>query len=284
MSATFLVAPVGGRGIADIWWEETRGLLNILQRTGQPCSVKNYLFPNRAGLISLVLNLGSFQKTGEIAVCASWTVGKDSLALIGFPGFNAKVSACNAGTWVRTLGWEDPLEKEMETHSSILAWKIPRMEEPSRLQTMGLQRIGHDWATSLSLYKGFTECLALGGVFLCAQGFLIFSSLPGFSRLTFSPSLTHSMCVSWEGKWETLNVIKELLDAKIFLTQITSWKTLQNYVGFICLSLICKWANVFKVTPPTPSGKWSWWAGGWRLCLCFRFGASQPCAMESLGG
>ena len=144
MSATFLVAPVGGRGIADIWWEETRGLLNILQRTGQPCSVKNYLFPNRAGLISLVLNLGSFQKTGEIAACASWTVGKDSLALIGFPGFNAKVSACNAGTWVRTLGWEDPLEKEMETHSSILAWKIPRMEEPSRLQTMGLQRIGHD--------------------------------------------------------------------------------------------------------------------------------------------
>ena len=43
------------------------------------------------------------------------------------------------------------LEKEMTTHSSILAWKIPWMEEPGRLQSMGLQRVGHDWATSLSL-------------------------------------------------------------------------------------------------------------------------------------
>ena len=41
-------------------------------------------------------------------------------------------------TWVRSLGWEDLLEKEMATHSSILAWKIPWMEEPGRLQSMGL--------------------------------------------------------------------------------------------------------------------------------------------------
>ena len=47
-------------------------------------------------------------------------------------------------TWVRFLGWEDPLEKEMATHSSILAWKIPGMEEPGGLQYMGLQRVGHD--------------------------------------------------------------------------------------------------------------------------------------------
>ena len=47
-------------------------------------------------------------------------------------------------TWIRSLGWEDPLEKEMATHSSILARKIPRMEEPDGLQTMGLQRVGHD--------------------------------------------------------------------------------------------------------------------------------------------
>ena len=56
-------------------------------------------------------------------------------------------------TWVRSLGWEDPLEKEMATHSSTLAWKIPWMEEPGRLQSMGSQRVGgHDWATSLSLF------------------------------------------------------------------------------------------------------------------------------------
>ena len=42
-------------------------------------------------------------------------------------------------TWVQSLGWEDLLEKEMATHTSILAWKIPWMEEPGRLQSMGLQ-------------------------------------------------------------------------------------------------------------------------------------------------
>ena len=47
-------------------------------------------------------------------------------------------------TWVRSLGWEDLLEKEMATHSSILAWKIPWREEPDRLQSMGSQGVGHD--------------------------------------------------------------------------------------------------------------------------------------------
>ena len=47
-------------------------------------------------------------------------------------------------TWVRTLGWEDPLEKEMAIHSSTIAWKIPWTEEPGRLQSMGSQRVRHD--------------------------------------------------------------------------------------------------------------------------------------------
>ena len=47
-------------------------------------------------------------------------------------------------TWVLSLGREDPLEKEMATHSSILAWRIPRMEEPGGPQSTGLQRVGHD--------------------------------------------------------------------------------------------------------------------------------------------
>ena len=47
-------------------------------------------------------------------------------------------------TWVRSLGWEDPLEKRMATHSSILAWKILWTEEPGGLQSMGLQRVAHD--------------------------------------------------------------------------------------------------------------------------------------------
>ena len=53
-------------------------------------------------------------------------------------------------TQVRSLGWEDPLEG-MATHSSILAWRIPWTEEAGRLQPMGLQTVGHDWVTSLSL-------------------------------------------------------------------------------------------------------------------------------------
>ena len=47
-------------------------------------------------------------------------------------------------TQVQSLGWEDPLEKDMTTHSSILAWKISWTEEPGRLQSMGLQRVRHD--------------------------------------------------------------------------------------------------------------------------------------------
>ena len=47
-------------------------------------------------------------------------------------------------TQVRSLGWEDPLEEKMAIHSNVLAWKIPRTEEPSGLQSMGSQRVGHN--------------------------------------------------------------------------------------------------------------------------------------------
>ena len=50
-------------------------------------------------------------------------------------------------TWVQSLGREDPLEKEMATHSSILAWKTPWKEKPGGLQSMESQRVGHNWAT-----------------------------------------------------------------------------------------------------------------------------------------
>ena len=65
-------------------------------------------------------------------------------------------------TGVRSLGRKDPLEKEMATRSSILAWKIPWTEEPGRLQSMGSWRVGHDWATSLSLScrTGDSRCCA----------------------------------------------------------------------------------------------------------------------------
>ena len=66
----------------------------------------------------------------------------------GFPhGSDGKESACNSGL-VQSLGQEDTLEKRMSTYSSILAWRIPWTEKPGRLQCMGFQRVGNDWATN----------------------------------------------------------------------------------------------------------------------------------------
>ena len=56
-------------------------------------------------------------------------------------------------TWVRSLGWEDPLEKEMATYSSTLAWKIPWMEEPGRLQPIESKSVRHNWVTSISIFN-----------------------------------------------------------------------------------------------------------------------------------
>ena len=62
-----------------------------------------------------------------------------------FPGGSvAKNLPAKQEMWVPFLSWEDPLEKEMATHSSILAWRIPWTEEPGGLQSTGSQRVGHD--------------------------------------------------------------------------------------------------------------------------------------------
>ena len=74
----------------------------------------------------------------------------DSRASLEFKPQRLKRLPAMWETWVQSLGWEDPLEKKMATHCSSLAWRIPWMEEPGRLRSMGLQRVWHDWATSLS--------------------------------------------------------------------------------------------------------------------------------------
>ena len=61
-------------------------------------------------------------------------------------------------TRVQSLCRKDPLEKEMAIYSSTIAWKIPRREEPGRLRSMGSQRVGHDWATSLSFFLSTNIC------------------------------------------------------------------------------------------------------------------------------
>ena len=72
----------------------------------------------------------------------------------------AQMAKCLPAMWetqVQSMGWEDPLEKEMTTHASTLAWKILQTEEPGRLQSMGWQRVGRDWATSFFKDRCVTE-------------------------------------------------------------------------------------------------------------------------------
>ena len=87
---------------------------------------------------------------------------------------------------VQSLGMEDPLEKEMTTHSSTLAWKIPQEEKHGKLQFKGSQRVGHDRATSLSFLPFIKSVGYLGSIVI-----LTISILPARSQCSFS-----SVCVT----------------------------------------------------------------------------------------
>ena len=78
----------------------------------------------------------------DFLLFSSYTIISSSLV-----AQTVKGSAYNAEDWVRSLGWEDPLGKEMATHSSTLAWKIPWTEEPGGLTVHGVKRVRHDLAT-----------------------------------------------------------------------------------------------------------------------------------------
>ena len=81
---------------------------------------------------------------------ALWFYLNQALCITGFPGgSDCKESAYNAGD----LGWEDALEKGLATHFSILAWKIPRTEEPGGLQSKGLQAVRFSWQKSNHIYR-----------------------------------------------------------------------------------------------------------------------------------
>ena len=94
----------------------------------------------------------SVQSLSRVRLLATpWiTALQASLSLTSLVAQRLKRLPSVRDTWVQSLGQEEPLEKEMATHSSILAWRIQWTEEPGRLQSRGLQRAGHDWATSLS--------------------------------------------------------------------------------------------------------------------------------------
>ena len=81
---------------------------------------------------------------------------------LGFPGgTDGKESACQAGSWVLSLCQEDPMEKGMATHSSILAWRTPWEEEPGWLQSMGPHRVEYHWGINTFTSKCLPKMLAL---------------------------------------------------------------------------------------------------------------------------
>ena len=79
------------------------------------------------------------------------------LTLLLCGGSDAKESPAMQEIWVQSLGQEDPLEKEMATHSSILAWRSLRAEEPGGLQSIWSQRAGHNWVTNISTVRYWTR-------------------------------------------------------------------------------------------------------------------------------
>ena len=112
-------------------------VLNILMQ-------KRTFYWTRMGFLSILRNMKGGKKQG----CDKWNILdiNAALHLLGASLMAQRIKSLPAmqETQVRSLGWEDPLEKEMATHSSILVWRIPWTEEPGGIQSTGLQRVGQD--------------------------------------------------------------------------------------------------------------------------------------------
>ena len=142
--------------------------------------------------------------------------------LRGFPGSSdGKASATMRETWVWSLGREDPLEKEMATHSRSQAWKIPWTEEPGRLQPMGSQRGRHNWAALLH-----------------------------FTSLQFTRELRSTYCRVWpKKKASSLRGGKKLFQLTAHLIDNSLLKCapfpMWGWVPHICASaiLVCFWVD-----------------------------------------
>ena len=100
--------------------------------------------------------------------------------------------------WVQSLGREDPLEKGMATHASALAWRIPWKEEPSGLQSMGSQRVGHDWVT-FTVLENFT-CQWMAPIYIGLPGAQMIKNLPAMqeTQIWFDPRVGK---IPWRKEW-----------------------------------------------------------------------------------
>ena len=130
-------------------------------------------------------------------------------------------------TWVSFLGGEDPLERGMATHSSILAWRIPQTEEPGGIQSMGSQRVGHDWVTN-----AFTT-------FQCDDHFEIHTNMDWILVL-FSWKEYNGVCQSYLGKKVVLE-FKFAVNSEIFAGN--------NYFHIAFLVLSVQFSSVAQSCP-----------------------------------
>ena len=139
-------------------------------------------------------------------------------------------------TRVRMLGWENPLEKGMATHSSILAWRIPGTEEPGGLQSMGSQRVGHDWA---AISHSLTKPLELHAV----------TSPPtNEKKVTQFAALTPKTIGNFRGFWTRANRSPCLaLQISLPLLHTTTFWLLASHCP--------KHRNLHLVTEPGPQNK-----------------------------
>ena len=123
-------------------------------------------------------------------------VNIDTIFLIWFPitsSLLAQMIKCLPTMWetqVRSLGREDLLKKEMATHSNTPAWKIPWTEDPGSLQSMGSQRVRHDWVTKLSLFHFQPYMIILGWQ---KSAFRFFPNIIWKTRMNFLASPTFSL-------------------------------------------------------------------------------------------
>ena len=122
-------------------------------------------------------------------------------------------------TWVQFLGQEDPLEKETATHSSILAWEIPRTEEPGALQSMGCKRVRHNLETKQQLYTVLYWINTLSFCFIPSHYFIYALKIAPFSPLDFpgssdgkasaynagDPGSIPGLVASWQ-KWDSCTI------------------------------------------------------------------------------
>ena len=102
-------------------------------------------------------------REGKIVQCLDVRVGSSGASLVAQI---VKDMPVMQETWVPSLGWKDPLEKGMVTHSSVLAWKIPQTEKPGRLQSTGSQRVRHDWS---NLACTWVPCVCMFACFVLFQ-------------------------------------------------------------------------------------------------------------------